>query len=243
MNRDLMERVLTLEGAATTLAADGQQAVQLLITRPEAFDAVLMDVQMPVMDGLTAIRLIRKEPGLADLPIIAFTAGIRDEQQTAARAAGANDVLAKPMDLEQMAAMLSKWIKPRQASAPTAQTLTGIDTAKDFPDIAGIDRGRVAQRLDGDRAMFISLLEMFFGDNIDAVEQTRRDLASDDRDMATRRMHTLISNAGFICALDIMESARVLEQAIDKGEMGLDVRLEALGRQIAELVEASAPWR
>ncbi|MEI6070090.1 MAG: Hpt domain-containing protein [Methylococcaceae bacterium] len=91
--------------------------------------------------------------------------------------------------------------------------------------------------------MFISLLEMFFGDNIDAVEQTRRDLASDDRDMATRRMHTLISNAGFICALDIMESARVLEQAIDKGEMGLDVRLEALGRQIAELVEASAPWR
>ncbi len=243
MNRDLMERVLTLEGAATTLAADGQQAVQLLITRPKAFDAVLMDVQMPVMDGLTAIRLIREELDLADLPIIAFTAGVRDEQQAAARAAGANDVLAKPMDLEQMAAMLSKWIKPRQASAPTAQTSTSIDTAKDFPNIAGIDRVRVAQRLDGDRDMFISLLEMFFGDNIDAVELTRRDLASNDRDMATRRMHTLISNAGFICALNIMESARALEQAIDQGETGLDVRLEALGNQIAELVEASAPWR
>ena len=239
MNRDLMERVLTLEGAATTLAADGQQALQLLITRPKAFDAVLMDVQMPVMDGLTAIQLIREEPGLTDLPIIAFTAGVRDEQQTAARAAGANDVLAKPMDLEQMAAMLSKWIKPRQALAPTAQTSTCIDTAKDFPNIAGIDRVRVAQRLDGDRDMFISLLEMFFGDNIDAVELTRRDLASNDRDMATRRMHTLISNAGFICALDIMESARALEQAIDQGETGLDVRLETLGRQIAELVEAS----
>ena len=243
MNRDLMERVLTLEGAVTTLAADGQQAVQLLITRPEAFDAVLMDVQMPVMDGLTAIRLIREELGLTDLPIIAFTAGVRDEQQAAARAAGANDVLAKPMDLEQMAAMLSKWIKPRLASAPTAQTSSGIDTVKDFPDIAGIDRGRVAQRLDGDRDMFISLLEMFFSDNIDAVELTRRDLASDDRDMATRRMHTLISNAGFICALDIMESARVLEQAIDQGEMGLDLRLEALGLQITKLVEASGPWR
>ena len=243
MNRDLMERALTLEGAATTLAADGQQAVQLLITRSEAFDAVLMDVQMPVMDGLTAIRLIREELGLTDLPIIAFTAGIHEEQQAAARTAGANDVLAKPMDLEQMAAMLSKWIKPRQVSAPTAQTSTGIDTTKDFPNIAGIDRGRVAQRLDGDRAMFISLLEMFFGDNIDAAELTRRDLASDDRDMATRRMHTLISNAGFICALDIMESARALEQAIDQGETGLDVRLEALDLQITELVEASAPWR
>jgi len=241
MNRDLMERALALEGAATTLAADGQQAVQLLITRPEAFNAVLMDVQMPVMDGLTAIRLIRGEPGLADLPIIAFTAGVRDEQQAAARAAGANDVLAKPMDLEQMAAMLSKWIKPRPTA--TAQTSAGIDTVKDFPNIAGIDRVRVAQRLDGDRAMFISLLEMFFADNIDAVELTRRDLAADDRDMAARRMHTLISNAGFICALDIMESARALEQAIDQGEMGLDVRLETLDLQITELVEASAPWR
>lgn len=248
MNRDLMERALTLEGAATTLAADGQQAVQLLKTRPKAFDGVLMDVQMPVMDGLTAIRLIRGELGLSDLPIIAFTAGVRDEQQAAARAAGANDVLAKPMDLEQMATLLSKWIKPRQAeaevaSAPTAQTSAGIDTVKDFPDIAGIDRGRAAQRLGGDRDMFISLLEMFFDDNVGAAELASRELASGDRDMAARRMHTLVSNAGFICALDIMESAKGLEQAIDQGETGLDVRFEALGRQIAELVEAGAPWR
>jgi len=243
MNRDLMERALALEGAATTLAADGQQAVQLLKTRPEAFDGVLMDVQMPVMDGLTAIRLIRGELGLSDLPIIAFTAGVRDEQQAAARAAGANDVLAKPMDLEQMATLLSKWIKPRQALIPTVQTSADIDTVKDFPNIAGIDRGRAAQRLGGDRDMFISLLEMFFDDNVGAAELARRELASGDREMAARRMHTLVSNAGFICALDIMESAKGLEQAIDQGETGLDVRLEALGRQIAELVEASAPWR
>ncbi len=243
MNRDLMERALALEGAATTLAADGQQAVQLLITRPEAFNAVLMDVQMPVMDGLTAIRLIREDLGLTDLPIIAFTAGVREEQQAAARAAGANDVLAKPMDLDQMAVMLSKWIKPRQTSVPAAQTSTGINTIKDFPDIAGIDRDGAAKRLSGDRDMFISLLEMFFDDNINAVKLARSDLASGDREMAARRMHTLISNAGFICALDIMESARGLEQAIDQGETELDVRLDTLGHQITELVEASTPWR
>jgi len=243
MNRDLMERALALEGAATTLAADGQQAVQLLITRPEAFNAVLMDVQMPVMDGLTAIRLIREDLGLTDLPIIAFTAGVREEQQAAARAAGANDVLAKPMDLDQMAVMLSKWIKPRQTSVPAAQTSTGINTIKDFPDIAGIDRDGAAKRLSGDRDMFISLLEMFFDDNINAVKLTRSDLASGDREMAARWLHTLVSNAGFICALDIMESARGLEQAIDQGETELDVRLDTLDRQITELVEASTPWR
>jgi PAS domain S-box-containing protein len=250
MNRDLMERALMLEGATTALAADGQQVVQLLKTRPEAFDAVLMDVQMPVMDGLTAIRLIRGELGMADLPIIAFTAGVSDEQQAEARAAGANDVLAKPMDLEQMAVLLSKWVKPRLAEAvpddhptPGEPASAGTDTDNGFPDIAGIDRDRAAQRLGGDLDMFISLLEMFFDENVSAADLARRDLASGDREMAARRMHTLVSNAGFICALDIMESARELEEAIDRGETELDVRLEALGRQIAELVEASAPWR
>jgi len=61
--------------------------------------------------------------------------------------------------------------------------------------------------------------------------------------MAARRMHTLVSNAGFICALDIMESAKGLEQAIDGGRTGLGERFEALDRQITELVKASAPWR
>ena len=245
MNRDLMERALAQEGANTTLAADGQQAVQFLKTRPEAFNAVLMDIQMPVMDGLTAIQLIRGELGLADLPIIAFTAGVSKEQQAAARTAGANDVLAKPMDLEQMAVMLSKWTKPSQVSTQVAQTSTGINTIKDFPDIAGIDKDRAAKRLSGDRDMFISLLEMFFDDNINTAKLTQDDLTSGDRDMAARRMHTLVSNAGFICALDIMESAKELEQAIDQGdgETALNVRLETLDRQITELVEASKPWR
>ncbi len=241
MNRDLVERALALEGASATLAADGQQAVQLLRNRPEGFDAVLMDVQMPVMDGLTATRLIRGELGLTDLPIIAFTAGVRDEQQMVARAAGANDVLAKPMDLDQMAILLAKWIKPRVAENKTEAAAP--HAAEAFPDIAGIDRERATQRLGRDRAMFIGLLELFIEDNADAAERTRQDLAQGELETAARRMHTLRSNAGFICALDLMASAGELEAAIERGETGLDAQLAALGGQIAELIEASAPWR
>jgi PAS domain S-box-containing protein len=254
MNRDLVERALKLEGAIATLAADGQQAVQLLRTRPAGFDAVLMDVQMPVMDGLTATRLIRGELGLTDLPIIAFTAGVRHEQQAAARAAGVNDVLAKPMDLEQMAAMLSKWVAPRFAGdetgagpgagqPPVAPLPAGAEATDGFPHIPGIDRERAAQRLSRDRTMFLSLLQMFVEDNADAAELTRCDLAAGERASAARRMHTLASNAGFLCALDLMKAARALEEAIDRGDTGLDGRLAALGRQIAALVAASAPWR
>ncbi|MBL8443044.1 MAG: PAS domain S-box protein, partial [Zoogloeaceae bacterium] len=179
MNRDLVERALRLEGATATLAADGQQAVQLLETRAAGFDAVLMDVQMPVMDGLTAMRVIRSELGLNELPIIAFTAGVRDDQQAAARAAGANDVLAKPMDLEQMAQLLAQWVKPRVTRRTVAAGSCIVDEtvqsaserfgAEAFPDIPGIDRERAEQRLGKDRSMFISLLQMFVEDNGDAT--------------------------------------------------------------------------
>ena len=117
MNRDLLERMLGLEGATATLVADGRQAVEQLRARPAAFDAVLMDVQMPVLDGLSATRLIRGELGLTALPIIVCTAGVLPEQQAAARAAGANDVLAKPVDLERMAALLSRWLPAPRPSA------------------------------------------------------------------------------------------------------------------------------
>ena len=244
MNRDLVERALRLEGATATLAADGQQAVQILRTRPQGFDAVLMDVQMPVMDGLCATRLIREELGLLTLPIIAFTAGVRDDQQAAARAAGANDVLPKPMDLDQMAIVLATWIHP-SPSATTTPAPVGAPTEMDdeFPDIPGIDRKRAAQRLGDDREMFLDLLKMFVAEYTDAVAQTRDDLAAGDRVKAARRMHTLRSSAGFLCALDLMDAAGDLEDAIDAGDDSIEPALHALGAQLQDLLEASAPWR
>ena len=120
MNRDLVERALTLEGAKVTLAADGQQAVQYLQPPAQPFDAVLMDVQMPVMDGLTAMRLIRRELGLTDLPLLALTAGVLPTEQQAAREAGANEVLAKPLDLDQLAARLAHHIGAERLAAAAA---------------------------------------------------------------------------------------------------------------------------
>jgi len=203
---------------------------------------------MPVMDGLTATRLIRGELGLLDLPVIAFTAGVRDEQQALARASGANDVLAKPMDLEQMAELLAKWIKPRVAAECQSEFEPGrvvvADAAEGFPDIAGIDSERAAKRLGQDRAMFLGLLELFIADNADAVRRARSELACGDRESAARRMHTLRSNAGFLCALDLMDLAGELEEAIERGDtlVALEPALVELERQINELVEAGAPW-
>ena len=242
MNRDLVERALALEGATATLAADGQQALEVLRSGVDAFDAVLMDVQMPVLDGLGATRRIRGELGLAALPVIAFTAGVREDQQAAARAAGADDVLPKPMDLEQMTQVLMRWIARRApgAQAPAAAPLPASPVAADdFPALPGIDRERAMQRLGKDRGMFLGLLELFIEDNAGVVEKTRADLARGEVDAAARRMHTLRSNAGFICALEIMDAAAALEKAIEQGEPGVATALDALQARIAAIVEAA----
>lgn len=103
INLYLLQKLLQRAGASVILAADGQQAVQTLEASPHAFDVVLMDIQMPVLDGLSATRVIRTDLGLADLPIIAVTAGVLVEEREAAMAAGMNDFVAKPVDLEHLA--------------------------------------------------------------------------------------------------------------------------------------------
>ncbi len=102
LNRLVVERALMLEGAHVTLAGDGLQALQILTVQPQAFDVVLMDIQMPVMDGLTATREIRKIPELVHLPVIALTAGVLADEREAAENAGMNGFLAKPLDMKQV---------------------------------------------------------------------------------------------------------------------------------------------
>lgn len=106
INLFMLERALKLEGAIVILAADGQQALQTLRANPHGFDVVLMDIQMPVMDGLTATRAIREDPDIAMLPVIALTAGVLAEEREKALAAGFTDFIAKPVNLEEMVALL-----------------------------------------------------------------------------------------------------------------------------------------
>ena len=118
INLYLAERVLKREGAEVTLMKDGQQALDVLRANPQGYDLVLMDIQMPVMDGLTATRAIREELGLVTLPVIALTAGVLAEEKQQALDAGVNDFLPKPMDLDLMASMIRSYC-PAHSPNPT----------------------------------------------------------------------------------------------------------------------------
>jgi signal transduction histidine kinase len=101
-NREIAKKLLTLEGAICESVGDGRAAVELLRAHPGDFDLVLMDIQMPEIDGLEATRLIRQEPSLAQIPVIALTAGAMDRQRDAALAAGMSGFIAKPFRLKKM---------------------------------------------------------------------------------------------------------------------------------------------
>lgn len=111
INLRMIERALILQGARVTLASDGREALEKLRDQPNGFDLVLMDIQMPVMDGISSTREIRRDPELAHLPVIALTAGVLPEEREAALNAGMNDFLAKPLNLEQMQNVLSRYVR------------------------------------------------------------------------------------------------------------------------------------
>ena len=116
VNRYLAQEALKREGAKSTLAQDGQQALELMKLRPDLFDAVLMDIQMPVMDGLEATRILRKDPRMQALPIIAVTASVMMSDREAAMAAGMDAFLTKPLELAQLVETLLSCLPPTAAS-------------------------------------------------------------------------------------------------------------------------------
>jgi PAS domain S-box-containing protein len=265
MNREVVERALGHEGARLTLAVDGQQALQTLTARPDGFDAVLMDVRMPVMDGLTATRLIRDDLGLTELPIIALTAGVTPEEQAAARAAGVDDILPKPLDLERLTEHLVVWIGARPLADDSAEPVTTfqsaarvddretppdtpvVATASDheaLPDIPGIDRVLAARYLGADPAFFRRLLVRFVGEQHDAVERARHALDTGARDEATHTMHRLRGEAGHLGAVDLMQLAERLELAIEQGVSmsGLEPDLKVLEQRLMDFIALSGPW-
>ena len=118
INLRMLEMALSRLGVLVTLTRNGQEALDALKASPQAFDLVLMDIQMPVMDGLRATREIRQDPVLNSLPVIALTAGVLPEERQAAMAAGVNDFLGKPLDLDLLRAILDKRAAAGDCHAP-----------------------------------------------------------------------------------------------------------------------------
>jgi PAS domain S-box-containing protein len=264
VNQELAIDVLTSAGVIVDVANDGAEAVSKVARAGRAaYDAILMDWQMPVMDGFEATRRIRSDPRFAQLPILAMTANAMVGDREKCLEVGMNDHIAKPIDIDRLVATLARWIPakpPRQQDripdvADDAAIATTIavaapavsraeNTSDDFPELPGVDIEDARKRLRGNGKMYRRLMQLFVEDQSKAGTVIASLLGSGDRDSAQRAAHNLKGLAANLGATEMMRVAQALEQAIrheDAGAVGdavIATRLDALSAPLRALLNA-----
>ncbi len=220
MNQQVATELLESAGAVVTVAEHGGVAVKILQEGPQPpiFDVVLMDLQMPEMDGFTATRLLREDARFRDLPILAMTAHALVEERERCLQAGMNDHLTKPIDPDALFATLARWVKPRERATPAAQPEAAPAAADAVPDIEGIDVAAGLKRVAGNRRLYRSLLEQFVAKQAGAAGFIEEALRRGDRTAAERIAHTLKGVAGNLGIGAVQASAANLEKAIRDGQ-------------------------
>jgi CheY-like chemotaxis protein len=231
--RDMLERM----GLRVTVADHGEQALQLLEKTP--FDLVLMDLQMPLMDGLETTRHIREHEELSDLPVLAMTAAVLDHDRVACESIGMNGIVGKPIEPSLLLDELLKWIRPQGAQGGASPEASATPEAAAFPVISGIDSADAARRMLGNVELFHRLL-VESGTACDAAMlEAQAALARGDRAEAAARIHALrgmLGNLSAHLALPLAEQAEAGLRSTDDPPPAVD--LQPLDKLVAELAVA-----
>jgi two-component system, sensor histidine kinase and response regulator len=215
-NQQLAKALLADAGIVVRIAEDGMDALDALCQ--ERFDAVLMDMQMPKMDGLEATRKIRENPAWADLPIIAMTANAMTGDKESCLAAGMNDYLSKPLHYKAMYDTLARW------------------THRDA-EVGVLDVGNAAARM-GDAKLYRMMLGEFVSSQGESVGAIQNALNKEDSACAERLAHTLKGVAASVGANRLAESAMRMEQAIrSEDREAYPQRIAALSDSLEEALE------
>ncbi|HEC15659.1 MAG TPA: response regulator [Sedimenticola sp.] len=235
MNREMAEEILANRGCIVETALNGEEAVQAVRQAPDRYDLVLMDIQMPVMGGIEAARLILESPHTHEIPIIAMTAAATAAEVQECLEAGMVDHVAKPIDVEELHDKLIQWGRPRKRAAPAAdeQPADGQDDESHLPQrLPGIDTVAGLRVCDRNVPLFLKVMSNFLRDHADAAETIRGALAKNDPAAARELAHNLKGAAGSIGARELGTIAAETEQALKRGETNLPGLLERLEKEL-----------
>ncbi|WP_198320935.1 PAS domain S-box protein [Azohydromonas aeria] len=253
INREVATRILELQGAVVSSAGDGVQALQWLREHCDACDVVLMDVQMPLMDGLEATRRLRADLGLAQLPVLALTAGALVSERERARAAGMDDFLSKPLEPQALVRSVRWHVeraqgKPLPYEAQPAATLTvkqprhvepapRAESEHSWPQVAGINIPAAAQCMGYDLPFFKSLLATLLRDTADLASEdgVRRQFDAGVAAFAAR-MHRVRGSAAMLGIESLEVVAQALESSADAGTL-TDSEVQVLGVDLVAALE------
>ena len=209
INLQVVQEILEDVGLQVSTAADGAQAVAMV--RALRYDLVLMDMQMPVMDGLEATRAIRALADHGNLPIVAMTANAMAQDRQRCLDAGMNDFVAKPIEPDRLFDVLRQWLRPLAAALPASgQAPSGAEWA----GIEGLDAVAGLRRVRGKAEAYRAMLARFVDGQRDAVQRLELALQSGETALAERIAHTLKGVAANLGASAVQAQAGELEMAI-----------------------------
>jgi len=230
VNQEVALDILRDAGLEVDLAGDGAQAVAA--AEQKHYDLILMDMQMPVMDGLDATRAIRRMPQCARVPIVAMTANAFEEDRLRCLEAGMNDHVGKPVTPEHLYGALLRWLPEREgvpafvSSAPREGQDVSLDS------LPGLDAAMGLKNVLGRMSSYRRVLTRFAEVSERELGRLADSLAAGDREQVARLAHSIKGGAGTLGAMGVKDAALGLESAAQSGE---DVaRLKELGASLGE---------
>jgi len=261
LNQEVAAGILRLAGLMVDIAGNGQIALDKVAQN--TYDLVLMDMQMPVMDGITATQAIRQREEWQHLPIVAMTANARDSDRERCLQAGMVDFVTKPIEPEELGRVLLRWIPDKSgasasadadpgagpgaeggaaATAPSVAADTGNSEAPGTPSlleravlqIPGLDVGQGLRRVIGSIPLYLSLLRKFVSGQRDVPDQILQALDQRDWERAEILAHTLKGVAGNIGATGLQQLATELDALVSE-RADPDAALELTGRLKSQL--------
>ena len=238
LNRQIATEMLVDAGLLVDAAADGEVAVAMAQER--SYDIVLMDMQMPVMDGLEATQILRRVPALTSLPIVAMTANAMDVDRERCLQAGMNDFLSKPVEPDELWRALLRWVPPgrREAPVPPSPIAAPIKELGLPARIEGLDMGVGLRRVLGKADRYLGMLRGFAAGQAQTGQQIRAALAAGDATTAERLAHTLKGLAGNIAAAGLQQKAAAVEASLRAGQQAREAQLSELEAELTARIAA-----
>jgi two-component system, sensor histidine kinase and response regulator len=240
VNQQVATELLESVGATVRIANHGGEALRILTegNEPPPFDIVFMDLQMPEMDGFTATRLLRADPKLHGLPIIAMTAHALVEERERCLEAGMNDHVSKPIDPDALFATLMRWAKRSVGTAAKHEersAKSGGDVI--LPEIEGVDEIGGLRRVAGNKRLYRDLLVQFAAKQGSASSEISAAIESGDSELAERIAHTVKGVAGNLGLQQVLHSAEAVERAIREGDAQVSARVKEFAQVLSRQVE------
>ncbi|MFC1848915.1 two-component regulator propeller domain-containing protein [candidate division CSSED10-310 bacterium] len=221
INQQVAGEILESAGVFVEVAENGQKALQLV--DKSLFDLILMDIQMPVLDGYETTRLIRDNPNYQKLPIIAMTAHAMKGDREKCFEAGMNDYVTKPIEAEQLFTTMARWIRvePTETTAtlPAPEKSSPKQNLSLPPQLPGLNIQAGLRRIGANKELYLKLLTEFCRDFADSDADIKSALKNQDLTSAQQLIHTLKGVAGNISANELYDTAQALEKEIHEGNM------------------------